>query len=131
MSNGDSGVVDKYVEGLKGFLPAGLLATYLSVDGIFAMLPSADAKIGASWAAFALCLIAIPFWMYFYEKADRKIKIVFACISFVLLVFAAGGPLALMFADQPDTMNTIKGITAGVALLFTAIIAPIVTAATS
>jgi hypothetical protein len=128
MSNGDSNFVAKYVDALKGFLPAGLLATYLSVDGVFALLPIADAKLGASWAVFILCLVAIPLWMKFYEKSGSAMKIVFAMVSFVLLVFAAGGPLALTFTE-PDTINTIKGLTAGAAMLFTGLIAPIVAAA--
>jgi hypothetical protein len=89
------------------------------------LIPSADAKLGASWAAFALCLIACPFWMIFYEKNKHAMQIIFACISFVLLVFSAGGPLELTTSD-PNTIGTIKGIAAIVALIFTGLVAPIV-----
>jgi hypothetical protein len=114
-----------YFDALKKHLPAGLLATYLAADGILGLIPVADAKLGTSWAAFALCLIACPFWMLFYEKNKSTMQIVFACVSFVLLVFSAGGPLALTLTD-PAQLATVKGISAVIAVIFTGLVAPIV-----
>jgi predicted membrane channel-forming protein YqfA (hemolysin III family) len=115
---------ESYVDALKKHLPAGLLATYLAADGILAVVPQESAQAGMSWAVFALCLVACPFWMIFYEKNKNALQIVFACVSFVILVFATGGPLALTL-DNPDTIATVQAGAAVFAMLFTGLLAPL------
>lgn len=119
---------DTYVDALKKNLPAGLLATYLAADGILGSIPVEGARVGVGWAVFALCLIACPLWMLFYEKNKSTVQIIFACVSFVILVFAAGGPLAMML-DSPDAVTTVKMIAAVAAVLFTGLVAPLVSKA--
>jgi hypothetical protein len=116
---------DTYFDALKKHLPAGLLATYLAADGMLAGIPSAGAALGMSWAVFAVCLIACPLWMYFYEENKNTLQISFACVSFVILVFSMGGPLNLTL-DNPDALATGKVIAAVSAAIFTGLVAPLV-----
>lgn len=120
---------DNYFDALKKHLPAGLLATYLAADGVLGGIPAEGARIGVSWAVFALCLSACPFWMIFYEKNKNTLQIVFACVSFVILVFSMGGPLARTL-ENPDDVATVTLISGVAALLFTGIAAPLISAAT-
>ncbi len=119
---------DKYFDALKKHLPAGLLATYLAADGLLSGIPSENARLGMSWIIFLSCLVACPLWMRFYEVNRSALQIVFSCVSFVILTISMGGPLNETF-QNPDHLATAKVIGAITAILFTGLIAPLVSKA--
>lgn len=132
MSNGSNIIQNKehYVPALRKHIPAGLLTVYLSATGIVEAIPLESAKIGVCWAVFGLCLIAVPLWMFFYDGNKSAVQIIFGAVSFMILVFTTGGPLAKH--DFPaDTITTVSVIAAVCAAIFTGVVAPLVAASTA
>jgi len=107
------------------------LTVYLAAHGLSETIPSDAAQMGACWAVFGLCVIALPFWMWFHDSNRSRLQIGFAMISFVILVFTTGGPLVHLLEANGDAINSVKVIASITAGLFTGLAAPLISSHTS
>jgi hypothetical protein len=79
-----------YLGALVTLIPADVVAAYLAIQGV---IPKAQAKWGLTVVA-ALLLIIMPFYLKKLHKVETTKQIVVTCISFVIWVYALGGPFA-------------------------------------
>ena len=114
---------DSYIDALRKHIPGGILGAYITCEGIISPIQDDGAKMGISWAVFAACLVYIPLWMIFADKNKDWLQILFAGLSFIILVLTMGGPFGRTFEDPNGIIPAVGGI---LAVLFTGIIGPLV-----
>jgi hypothetical protein len=109
---------DKYRERLLKNIPSEVLGVFVATNGIF--LSMVESPAVAQWLVFGVCLVATPFWLYFFQDVKGPAQIVMATLAFVVWVMSIEGP----FTSIEGYQTYIGSISV---ILLSGLIAPIVT----
>ncbi len=86
---------DKYTDRLFKYIPAEVVAGYIFVLGLTRQLNSTREITIVQWSVFlAFCLIT-PLYLWRIQKVFKLQQHFISLLSFVVWVFALGGPFAL------------------------------------
>jgi hypothetical protein len=98
-----SGVPDDYVTRLVKYIPAEIVAAFLVIDGILKAVTGVQANL--YWLIFIVLLILTPLytWRVTTEAGlpVAYVQVVVSTLSFIVWVFAIGGPFSLLSWYQP------------------------------
>ncbi|MBN9397271.1 MAG: hypothetical protein J0H83_18630 [Candidatus Melainabacteria bacterium] len=92
---------DSYFEKLLKAVPADIVATYITIQGILA--EHNKQPLWLSWAVFVVLLVLIPPYVCYVKTeptgfvANKAFHRLTSCIAFFVWVFAMGGPFATTF----------------------------------
>ena len=93
-NNGQS-TVDGYREKLLKYIPAEVIALYVSLDAIIRGAASAGKPdMTAYWLLFVFCVVVTPLYLWRASKVEKKLQLLLSTIAFAVWVFALGGPFA-------------------------------------
>ena len=81
-------VTEEYLGKLLKLIPSEIVAAYMVIEGL---VPEESAKWGLSVVSLVL-LIITPFYMKFVQKVEKSTQIFVCSLSFVVWVYAIGGP---------------------------------------
>ncbi len=84
---------DDYFNRLLKYIPAEIVGLYLTLDNII-NIQKEGSHAWMSWFIFAVCLILIPLYLNRVLNVKKKIQILISSLSFVVWVYALGGPFA-------------------------------------
>jgi len=77
------------------YIPAELVAGYIFVLGMMEKLTEAGELRVLQWSLFAVFLILTPLYLWRVQKVKKISQHIISAFSFVVWVFALGGPFAL------------------------------------
>lgn len=86
---------DKYVDRLFKYIPAELVAGYIFVTGVLKQLTNAGEIRTLQWSLFLVFCILTPLYLWRIQKVKKVLQHVISTLSFIVWVFALGGPFAL------------------------------------
>jgi hypothetical protein len=86
---------DGYFDRLFKYIPAELVAGYIFVLGVVKQLTDAGEIRVFQWSLFAIFCILTPLYLWRVQKVHKIQQHVISILSFVVWVFALGGPFAL------------------------------------
>jgi len=86
---------DGYFDRLFKYIPAELVAGYIFVIGVVKQLTDAGEIRVFQWLLFALFCILTPLYLWRVQKVLKIQQHVISLLSFIVWVFALGGPFAL------------------------------------
>lgn len=86
---------DTYTDRLFKYIPAELVAGYIFVLGMMEKLTEAGETRALQWSLFAVFLILTPLYLWRVQKVQKISQHIISAFSFVVWVFALGGPFAL------------------------------------
>jgi len=86
---------DEYLDRLFKYIPAELVAGYIFVLGVVKQLSDAYITIVIHWILFVIFCILTPLYLWRVQKILKIQQHVISLLSFVVWVFALGGPFAL------------------------------------
>lgn len=79
-----------YKDRLLKLIPSEIVAAYLVIEGL---IPSDAPQAGAvSLIASLILLVLIPFYLKRTMSVEKPVQILFTMVSFVVWVYAVGGP---------------------------------------
>ena len=82
---------EEYLGRLLKLIPSEIIAAYMVVQGF---IPVESAKWGLSIVSLVL-LIITPFYLKYTQKVEKNTQIFVSTASFVIWVYAIGGPFVL------------------------------------
>ncbi len=86
---------DKYIDRLFKYIPSELVAGYIFVLGVMQKLTE-KGEIGVfQWGIFAIFCVLTPLYLLRIQKVKKISQHVISVLSFIVWVFAIGGPFAL------------------------------------
>ncbi len=86
---------DGYFDRLFKYIPAELVAGYIFVLGIVKQLTDAGEIKVLQWSLFVIFCILTPLYLWRVQKVQKIQQHIISLLSFVVWVFALGGPFAL------------------------------------
>jgi len=86
---------DAYFDRLFKYIPAELVAGYVFVLGVVKQLTDAGEIKLFQWALFIIFCIMTPLYLWRVQKVQKIQQHIISLLSFVVWVFALGGPFAL------------------------------------
>ena len=109
---------DDYLDRLLKYIPAEMVALWITSFGI-ASAASADIPFEIiAWAMFITVLAITPLYLWRLQNVTSRLQLGLSTISFVVWVFALGGPFAFY-----DWYNTVYG---ALLLPFVTVLIPII-----
>jgi hypothetical protein len=86
---------DGYFDRLFKYIPAELVAGYIFVMGVMKQITNAGEVRILQWILFAVFCILTPLYLWRIQKVKKIQQHIISLLSFVVWVFALGGPFAL------------------------------------
>lgn len=86
---------DGYFDRLFKYIPAELVAGYIFVLGVVKQLTNAGEIMVFQWALFVIFCIMTPSYLWRVQKVQKLQQHIISLLSFIVWVFALGGPFAL------------------------------------
>lgn len=86
---------DGYFDRLFKYIPAELVAGYIFVLGVVKQLTNAGEIRVFQWALFVIFCTLTPLYLWRVQKVQKIQQHIISLLSFVVWVFALGGPFAL------------------------------------
>jgi len=86
---------DGYFDRLFKYIPAELVAGYIFVLGVVKQLTDAGEIKLFQWLLFVIFCILTPLYLWRVQKVQKIQQHIISLLSFVVWVFALGGPFAL------------------------------------
>jgi hypothetical protein len=86
---------DGYFDRLFKYIPAELVAGYIFVLGVVKQLTDAGEIKLFQWSLFAIFCILTPLYLWRVQKVQKIQQHIISLLSFIVWVFALGGPFAL------------------------------------
>jgi hypothetical protein len=86
---------DGYFDRLFKYIPAELVAGYIFVLGVAKQLTNAGEIRVFQWSLFIVFCILTPLYLWRVQKVQKFQQHIISLLSFVVWVFALGGPFAL------------------------------------
>ena len=86
---------DAYFDRLFKYIPAELVAGYIFVLGVVKQLTNAGEIMVFQWALFVIFCILTPLYLWRVQKVLKIQQHIISLLSFVVWVFALGGPFEL------------------------------------
>lgn len=83
---------DDYKSKLLKFIPAEVVALYLTLDGVVKAAASQLPQNETLWIVFWVLLIATPLYLWRVTHVTKRPQLVISTISFAIWVFTLGGP---------------------------------------
>ena len=90
---------DKYTSRLLKYIPAEVIALYLTLDII--IRSTEPAPLGLYWFVFLFGIPATFFYLRRIEKVHKNSQIIISVIAYCVWVFAIGGPFVFVNWYQP------------------------------
>src|SRR5437867_4283308 len=84
--------VDTYNDRLIKYIPAEVIAVFLTLAGLIKSAASVDQLKFLFWGIFVFLLLMTPFYVWRVLKITKREQIIIATASFAVWVFAGGGP---------------------------------------
>ncbi|HMG15667.1 MAG TPA: hypothetical protein VK590_09480 [Saprospiraceae bacterium] len=110
--------VDSYIDKISKLVPAEIIAAFLAINNLIEVKKENFQLI--HWICFFILLIITPFYIFKMTKSEfgiLKSQIILSTISFVVWVFAIGGPFLYL-----NWYNKIYG---SIALILFSVISPL------
>jgi hypothetical protein len=92
---------DGYFNRLFKYIPAELVAGYIFVIGVVKQLTNAGEIKVLQWSLFIVFCILTPLYLWRVQKVLKLQQHIISMLSFVVWVFALGGPFALTIWYNP------------------------------
>lgn len=86
---------DGYFDRLFKYIPAELVAGYIFVLGVVKQLTDAGEIRIFQWSLFIVFCILTPLYLWRVQKVKKLQQHIISLLSFIVWVFALGGPFAL------------------------------------
>ncbi len=86
---------DKYVDRLFKYIPAEVVAGYVFVLGVIARISEPVQTRLLQWIMFSLFCLLTPLYLLRIQKVKKLQQHIISLSSFIVWVFALGGPFAL------------------------------------
>jgi len=86
---------DGYFDRLFKYIPAELVAGYIFVLGVVNQLTNAGEIRIFHWILFIIFCILTPLYLWRVQKVQKVQQHIISLLSFIVWVFALGGPFAL------------------------------------
>jgi hypothetical protein len=86
---------DGYFDRLFKYIPAELVAAYIFVLGVVKQLTDAGEIRIFQWLIFVIFCILTPLYLWRVQKVMKIQQHIISLLSFIVWVFALGGPFAL------------------------------------
>ena len=90
---------DDYSTRLLKYVPAEVIAVYLTLEGIIRATGTPQA--GLFWGVFIILLILTPLYLWRVTKVTKWAQLSLSTLSFAIWVFTLGGPFVLLSWYQP------------------------------
>lgn len=87
---------DKYVDRLFKYIPAELIAGYIFVLGVVERLTNTGEIRIFHWLLFLIFCVLTPLYLWRVQKVLKIQQHIISLLSFVVWVFALGGPFTLL-----------------------------------
>ncbi len=101
----DPPVADDYLGRLVKYVPAEIIALYLTVAGIIPPDPTGRPRATVLWVVFFGCLVLVPVFTWVattrHGRPPLTAQVVISTLAFPIWVFAIGGPFASLAWYQP------------------------------
>lgn len=88
---------EEYLGKLLKLIPSEVVAVYMAIQGF---IPEENAKWGLTIVSLLLFIIT-PLYMRYTQRVTRSTQIVISTLSFVVWLYALGGPFTLWNVQQP------------------------------
>jgi len=92
---------DDYKSRLLKYIPAEVVAVYLTLDGVVKAAASQLPLKATLWVVFCVLLIATPLYLWRVAHVTKKPQLAVSTVSFAVWVFTLGGPFAGLGWYQP------------------------------
>lgn len=86
---------DGYLDRLFKYIPAELVAGYIFVTGVMKQITDASEVRILQWVLFAVFCILTPLYLWRIQKVKKIRQHLISLLSFIVWIFALGGPFAL------------------------------------
>lgn len=86
---------DSYIDRLIKLIPSEVIAFYLILDRYLQHAPEDVLWFDLRWVALLLGVVAVPFYLKVAEGVHRNEQLLISATSFVVWVYAIGGPFAM------------------------------------
>ena len=90
---------DKYTSRLLKYIPAEIIALYLTFDAIIRSVQHIQLYI--YWIIFGFCLIGTYLYLWRIEKVKKQTQLVLSVVAYCVWVFALGGPFIYLSWYNP------------------------------
>jgi hypothetical protein len=90
---------DEYGNRLLKYIPAEVVAVYLTLQGILQTTEVPPQYLG--WTVFIILLVLTPVYLYRLMKVRNKMQLFISTVSFAVWVFTLGGPFATVSWYHP------------------------------
>jgi hypothetical protein len=101
----DPPVADDYLGRLVKYVPAEIIALYLTVAGVIPPDATGRPRTTALWVVFFACLALVPVFTWVattrHGRPPLTAQVVISTLAFPIWVFAIGGPFASLAWYQP------------------------------
>jgi hypothetical protein len=91
--------VDNYTSRLLKYIPAEVIALYVTLDAI--IRSSENISIWIYWSVFIFGVVATYLYLNRVEKVTKQIQLLISAGAFMVWVFAIGGPFSHLAWYQP------------------------------
>ncbi|MBN2667516.1 MAG: hypothetical protein JXR67_13470 [Bacteroidales bacterium] len=92
---------DTYSDRLFKYIPAEIVAGYIFAAGMLENLTKAGEISVFQWGLFLIFLILTPLYLWRIQKVQKISQHIISALSFVVWVFALGGPFSLFSWYNP------------------------------
>lgn len=90
---------DNYTSRLLKYIPAEVIALYVTLDAI--IRSSEDISIWIYWSVFVFGVAATYLYLHRVEKVTKQVQLLISAGAFIVWVFAIGGPFSHLAWYQP------------------------------
>ena len=87
--------VDNYMDRLLKYIPAEIVAVYIFVESLILKEQSPEDLSVIYWIVFIAFAVLTPLYLWRILKVTKVIQLIISMLSFVVWVFAIGGPFIL------------------------------------
>jgi len=116
---------DDYKDKLLKLIPAEIIGAYLTLKSIIDSAAITEGTELIQWIVFALLLVLTPVTYIVIYKVKIFKQVAVTTFAFIIWVFTIGGPFDSLFTGSDGTILPLKGVIAGIILVFYSLIAPI------
>jgi hypothetical protein len=92
---------DDYQSRLLKYIPAEVIAVYLTLDNALRSAKDQIALQSWLWIIFGILLVGTPLYLWRVSKVTKKVQLLISTIAFAVWVFALGGAFALQSWYHP------------------------------
>lgn len=111
--------VDKYGDRLIKYIPSEVVGVYITLNTLLKTAGDQIPKNDLKWMVFGFLLFMTPIYLWRIQKVKKYQQLIIATISFLVWVFALGGPFvqihwyssfygALLLPIYSFTLATVK-----------------------